>query len=74
MARHTMAILRLTFRDQLIYHNGVFDWPPTLQNLTAPDFFLWRNLQQRVYANRLINLEELNYPCCCMRDTARSMR
>lgn len=35
------------------------DWPPLSLDLTVCDFFLWGNLEEKVYSHSLNNDEEL---------------
>lgn len=51
-AKATMKILREIFGKRIISKNSAFNWPPRSPDLTAPDFFLWGYLKDRVYINK----------------------
>jgi hypothetical protein len=42
-----------------IGRRGPMEWPPRSPDLTPLDFFLWGHLKNRVYINRLNNLQDL---------------
>lgn len=58
-ARETVALLRDIFPARLLSKNGDIEWPPHSPDLTAPDFFLWGYLKNKVYINRPQTLEDL---------------
>lgn len=58
-ARATMRLLREYFPDRIISKNGDLRWPPRSPDLTAPDFFLWGYLKEKVYVNKPRTLQEL---------------
>lgn len=51
-ARQTMALLQDIFGERIISRRSDFNWPPRSPDLTAPDFFLWGYLKERVYVNK----------------------
>lgn len=55
----TMTVLRNLFPGRLISRFGDIPWPPRSPDLTAPDFFLWGYLKEKVFESRPANLEEL---------------
>lgn len=59
LARETLAMLRQYFPGRLISKFGDLNWPPRSPDLTAPDFFLWGYLKERVYLNDPKTLEDL---------------
>lgn len=58
-ARNTMRILRDFFDGRIISRFGNLNWPPRSPDLTAPDFFLWGYLKQKVFASRPATILEL---------------
>lgn len=48
-ARETIDILKASFSPRLISRFGDIEWPPRSPDLSAPDFFLWGYLKDRVY-------------------------
>ncbi|KOC59803.1 hypothetical protein WH47_10771 [Habropoda laboriosa] len=58
-ARATMEILRGIFGERLISRNSGFNWPSRSPDLTAPDFFLWGYLKDKVYVNKPRTIEQL---------------
>ena len=58
-ARETMELLETIFGDRIISRNGNINWPPRSPDLTAPDFFLWGYLKERVYVNNPETIEQL---------------
>ncbi|CAK9826872.1 hypothetical protein ANTRET_LOCUS4642 [Anthophora retusa] len=57
--RSTMDTLRGIFDERIISRNSAFNWPPRSPDLTAPDFFLWGYLKEKVYANKSRSLDQL---------------
>ena len=47
-ARATMDLLHEIFGERIISKNAAFAWPPGSPDLSAPDFFLWGYLKERV--------------------------
>jgi hypothetical protein len=47
------------FPNRLISRFGDLTWPSRSPGLTAPDYFLWGYLKEKVFANRLHTIEEL---------------
>ena len=47
-ARATVQMLTGMFQDQIISRNSDFPSPPRSPDLTAPDFFLWGHLTEKV--------------------------
>ncbi|VEN59429.1 unnamed protein product [Callosobruchus maculatus] len=58
-ARATMALLREIFGHRIISRNSDIPYPARSPDLTAPDFFLWGYLKERVYANKPRTLDQL---------------
>ncbi|CAK9821562.1 hypothetical protein ANTRET_LOCUS270 [Anthophora retusa] len=58
-ARSTMDTLRGIFGERIISRNLAFNWPPRSPDLTAPDFFLWGYLKEKMYANKPRSLDQL---------------
>lgn len=58
-ARQTMDMLREIFGERIISKNSDFPWPPRSPDLTAPDFFLWGYLKDKVYVNKPQTLGQL---------------
>lgn len=58
-AKPTMKILREIFGKRIISKNSEFNWPPRSPDLTAPDFFLWGYLKNRVYINKPKTIQDL---------------
>lgn len=58
-ARETMNLLRTLFPGRLISRFGDVSWPPRSPDLTAPDFFLWGFLKNKVYANKPNTVDQL---------------
>jgi hypothetical protein len=54
-----MDLLREIFGERIISKNAEFVWPPRSPDLTAPDFFLWGYLKERVYVNKPRTIQEL---------------
>lgn len=58
-ARATMQMLTVMFQDRIISRTADFPWPPRSPDLTAPDFFLWGHLKEKVYANKPRTIQQL---------------
>lgn len=58
-ARQTRIVLQEMFPDHLISRFGDITWPSNSPDLTAPDFFLWGYLKQKVYERRPNTIREL---------------
>ena len=58
-ARQSMTLLRGLFGERLISRISGFNWPSRSLDLTAPDFFLWGYLKERVYVNNPRTIKEL---------------
>ena len=54
-----MDVLRQIFGQHVISKNGELQWPPRSPDLTAPDFFLWGYLKEKVFASNPKKLAEL---------------
>ena len=54
-----MQLLTAMFQDRIISRNYDFEWPPRSPDLTAPDFWLWGYLKDKVYANKPRTIQEL---------------
>lgn len=37
------------FDDRWIRHNGLWNWDPSLPDLTPLDFYLWDTLKEQIY-------------------------
>ena len=55
----SIAALRRLFPQRVISHFGDVPWPPRSPDLTAPDFFLWGYLKNKVYSNGHTDLHTL---------------
>jgi hypothetical protein len=55
-ARNSMSALQKVFADRII-STGM--WPPRLPDLSACDFYLWGNLEGKVYRNTLHTAQAL---------------
>ena len=58
-ARDTMATLHQLFTNRLISRFGDVLWPARSPDLTAPDYFLWGYLKEKVYSRRLHTIPDL---------------
>lgn len=58
-SRQTRMVLQNMFPGHLISRFGDITWPSNSPDLTAPDFFLWGYLKQKVYARRPQTLQDL---------------
>ena len=58
-ARATMDILKDKFENRVISRFGAISWPPRSPDLSAPDFWLWGHLKDRVYRNSPQTLADL---------------
>jgi len=47
-----MKLLSQIFINRIISRGSAFGWPPRSSGVTAPDFFLWGYLKDRVYINK----------------------
>ena len=47
-ARANVQMLTGMFQDRIIPQNSYFSSPPRSPDLTAPDFFLWEHLKEKV--------------------------
>ena len=58
MVRNSMAVVREMF-GTVISRFADIAWPARSPDLTAPDFFLWGFLKDRVFQWRIMNVQEL---------------
>jgi len=58
-ARLTIELLRQIFGRRIISRNFEITWPPRSPDLTAPDFFLYGYLKDRVYRNNPRTIQQL---------------
>ena len=58
-ARATLTLLQQLFDERIISKGSQFPWPPRSPDLSAPDFFLWGYLKERVYRNKPATIEIL---------------
>ena len=58
-AKETTRILKDLFPGRLISRFGDLHWPAKSPDLTAPDFFLWGYLKEKVYVNKPQTLDQL---------------
>lgn len=58
-ARQTIELLRQIFGRRIISRNSEIKWPSRSPDLTAPDFFLWGYLKDRVYHNNPRTIQQL---------------
>ena len=54
-----MQLLTAMFQDRKISRHSDFEWPPRSPDLTAPDFWLWGYLKDKVYVNKPGTIQEL---------------
>ena len=59
IARATMQLLTAMFQDRINFLNSNFEWPPRFPGLTAPDFWLWRYLKDKVFPNKSRAIQDL---------------
>jgi hypothetical protein len=45
--------------NRIISRFGDISWPPRTPDLSAPDFFLWGQLKEKVFAHPFHTIEEL---------------
>lgn len=57
--RKTIALLHEIFPSGVISRFGDIDWPPRSPDLTAPDYFLWGYLKDKVYINQPKTITQL---------------
>lgn len=60
-SKKTIALLQEIFPSRLISRFGDVDWPPRSPDLTAPDYFLWGYLKDKVYANHPRTITQLKH-------------
>lgn len=58
-ARRSLETLRNLFPGRVISRFGDIPWPSCSPDLTAPDFFLWGYLKNKVFSGAINNLNEL---------------
>ena len=58
-AKATMHMLTGMFEDRIISQNSDFPWPPRSPDWSMPDFFLWGNLEEKVYVNKPPTIQQL---------------
>ena len=58
MVRNSMAVVREMFVT-VISRFGDIAWPARSPDLTAPDFFLWGFLKDRVFQWRIMTIQEM---------------
>lgn len=58
-ARETLNLLRNVFHNHLISRFGDIPWPPRSPDVTAPDYFLWGKLKEKVFRSRPHTIQEL---------------
>ena len=64
-ARETRLFLKRLFDCRFISLYNTVEWPPYSPDLTAPDFFLWVYLKNRIYKSpRPRNLDQLKENIC----------
>src|SRR6218665_2198859 len=54
-SRHTVEFLNSNVPEFIKPHN----WPPNIPDLNPVDYSIWGALQQRVYRERIVNVEHL---------------
>ena len=54
-----MQLLTAMFQNRKISRHSDFEWPPHSSDLTAPDFWLWGYLKDKVYVNKPRTIQEL---------------
>ena len=60
-ARDTITLVNEIFDERIISRNSEFNWPARSPDLTAPDYFLWGYLKERVYVNKPQTIEQLKH-------------
>ena len=58
-ARETLELLRGKFPNRLISRFGTINWPARSPDLSAPDYWLWGYLKDRVYTPKPRNIQML---------------
>lgn len=58
-SKETIRILKVLFPGRLISRFGDLQWPARSPDLTAPDFFLWGYLKEKVYINNPQTIDQL---------------
>ena len=58
-AGETIDLLREIFGERLVSKNSEFSWPPRSPDLSAPDYFLWGYLKQKVYVDNPQTIRQL---------------
>ena len=53
-----MVLVREIFGDRIKSRFSDFKCPPRSSDLTAPDFFLWGYLKDKVYVNKPTTIQE----------------
>ena len=58
-ARATIQLLTAMFQDRKIFRHSDFEWPPRSPDLTAPDFWLWGYIKDKLNVNKPRTIQEL---------------
>jgi len=64
VAKASIALLLDHFPGKLISKGAAVSWPPRSPDLTAPDFFLWGLLKEKVYATPVPDIRALKAKIC----------
>ena len=60
-ANVTIDVLRTVFENRIISRNSDDNWPPRSCDLTPLDYFLWRAVKDKCYANHPETVEVLKH-------------
>ena len=60
-ANVTTDLLRTVFENRIIIRNSNVNWPPRSCDLTPLDYFLWRAVKDKCYANYPETIEALKH-------------
>lgn len=63
-AKLSMELLREIFGKRIISRNSTFNWPSRSPDLSAPDYFLWGYLKDKVYINKPKSIQQLKKNIC----------
>lgn len=58
---YRQRLIWATRPNRIISRNSEFNWPTRSPDLTAPDYFLWGYLKERVYVNKPQTIEQLKH-------------
>ena len=58
-AEATLDVLRPVFEDRIISHRVDVVWPPWSCDLTPLDYYLWRAVKDKCYADKSVTIDAL---------------